>query len=388
MAVRRSLILAIVAIGACGGGGGASEDAAVHDGPSVQADSMVPDAGVADAEMPDAEMPDADLSPCQLPAFTTGVSTLAGCEVSGAVDGPRVDARFANPANVVIGPDGDLYVADFDNNRVRAVSPTGITRTVVMADNFRRPFGLAFAVDGTLFVQTDDNDLGQHSALTGTIWRVNTTTGVATVVVSNVGRPRGIVVIGDGRIAMADYVHHVVRLLDPSNGTITDLAGTFDQMGWVDATGGAARFWGPYGIAVLPGGSLAVADLFNHRIRVVELDGDVTTLTGTGVPGSNDGAVATATLNNPQGLATDDAGNLYVSDVGNFVIRKVAGGQVATVVGDGTAGYLDSADLRMARIFGMEGLDVAADGASLWIADGSRGEDAPHHRVRIVDLTP
>jgi sugar lactone lactonase YvrE len=217
---------------------------------------------------------------------------------------------------------------------------------------------------------------------------VNTTTGAATVIAENIGRPRGIAVLPepDGRIVLSDYLHHTVRLLDPDTGTITDLAGALDTSGFVDGNGAAARFFGPYGVAVLPDGRIAVADLFNHRIRAVELDGDVTTLAGTGVAGFDNGAADGATFRYPQDLAVDAAGNLYIADLDNFVVRRLAAGQVTTVVGSGTAGASDNDDLLAAQLYGLEGLDVSPDGATLWIADGSRGEDVPYHRVRIVDL--
>jgi len=374
-----TLVVGSMLIG-CGGGGGSPHDAAVLD-------AAVPDAAVPDAAVPDAAPPDAPPG-CVVPAFTTGVSTLAGCDISGAVDGPRADARFSNPVNVALGPDGKVYVADFDTSLIRTVAPDGTTATLVAQANFRRPFGLAFAADGTLYVSTDDNDTLQHSTMTGTLWSVDTVTGAATVVIRDIGRPRGIAVLPepDGRIVLSDYLHQTVRLLDPDTTGITDLAGAFDQPGFVDLSGADARFHGPYGVAVLPDGRIAVADLFNHRIRAVALDGTVTTLAGTGVEGANNGAAATATFSYPQDFAVDAAGNLYVSDTGNYVIRKLAAGQVTTAVGAGTPGWLDSDNLLAAQLHGGEGIDMTTNGSTLWIADGSRGEPVPFHRVRIVDL--
>src|SRR5262245_26315539 len=83
--------------------------------------------------------------------FTKGVSTLAGAAEAGFVDGDRSVARFNNPVNVAVGPDGRIFVADFDNGKLRVVTPDGTTSTLISTENFRRPFGLAFAGD-TLFV--------------------------------------------------------------------------------------------------------------------------------------------------------------------------------------------------------------------------------------------
>ena len=91
------------------------------------------------------------------PGLTAGVSTLAGAGQAGYVDGNRDLARFANPVNVAYGPDGNLYVADFDNNRLRVVAADGTTATVIAQATFERPFGLAFGPDGTLWVSTDND---------------------------------------------------------------------------------------------------------------------------------------------------------------------------------------------------------------------------------------
>ncbi|MCE9579340.1 MAG: gluconolaconase, partial [Deltaproteobacteria bacterium] len=192
----------------------------------------------------------------------------------------------------------------------------------------------------------------------------------------------------DGRIAMTDYVHQVVEILDPATGATTILAGVFDASGYVDATGAAARFARPYGIAVRDG-ALIVADYENHRIRSVDLaTGAVTTLAGSGVPGTADGALATAQFDLPQGVAVDAAGTIYVTDTGSYRVRRIRNGTVETIAGDGVGGFRDDDDPLIAEFYGLEGLAVAPDGAALYVADGSRGEALPYNRVRIVDLTP
>ena len=103
--------------------------------------------------------------------------------------------------------------------------------------------------------------------------------------------------------------------------------------------------------------------------------------------GSSGVTAATAEFSQPQDLAVDAAGRLYVADAGNYVVRRIDGGIVDTVVGDGSPGYLDSDNLRAAELFGLEGLDISPVDGMLVVADGSRGEDAnPHHRVRTAIL--
>jgi sugar lactone lactonase YvrE len=330
---------------------------------------------------------DAPITPatCSHAPLALAAATLAGCAVNGNADGSRDDARFDDPVNVALGPDGKAYVADFDNGRIRVVDDAGTTTTLVTRDNFHHPFGLVFAPDGTLFVETDDNDQGAHSLQTGTIWRVDTATGTATVVARDLGRPRGLAMLPDGRIAMADYQHHVISLLDPATGTVAPLAGMVDIPGDVDATGSDARFAQPYDIAVLQGGDLVVSDVDNHRLRRVTLAGVVTGFAGSGTRGTIDGPLAVATFDAPQGLALAADGTIYVSDIKSHFIRRIAAGHVSTVAGDGTAGFLDNDVPRFARFYGLEGLD--ADATRIVVADGNVGNGMAFHRIRRITVS-
>ncbi len=318
-----------------------------------------------------------------------GASTLAGGGTPGDADGTGGAASFNNPASVAVGPDGNVYVTDFENDSVRRITPAGVVATLTAQSGFDRPFGITFAADGTLYVQTDANDEQQTSVDTGTIWRIDLDSGEAAVVARNIGRPRGLAALSDGRLVLIDHPKHTVSLLDPdaASPVPTLLAGAQGQIGYVDATGNAARFSRPLGVAVIDD-EIYVADRDNHRIRKITLDGVVTTVAGSGTAGSDDGSLAQASFNKPYGLASDSAGNLYVSDFDGYVIRQVGldTGTVVTIAGDGTQGFQDHADPLMAQFYGLEGLDVDDDGTYLYVADGSRGEPDPHHRIRRVRL--
>jgi glucose/arabinose dehydrogenase len=235
-----------------------------------------------------------------------------------------------------------------------------------------------------LFVQTDDDDLGMHSETTGTIWRVATATGVATVVARDLGRPRGLAMLGDGRLVMTDQLHHVVSTLDPIGGGVTLLAGATDSPGHVNANGSLARFSQPYDVVLMPDGDLAVADLDNHQIRRVTLAGDVTDLAGSGTSGDDDGTLAGATFQSPKGLAITSTGAIFVSDVDNHDIRKIEAGQVMRIAGTGSAGWLDDDNPLAAQFYGLEGIDT--DGTSLVVADGNGGDGNPYNHIRVVHL--
>lgn len=317
-----------------------------------------------------------------------GVATLSGSAEPGAVDGVRGVARFNNPVNLAVGPDGTVYIADFDNGRVRVATPTGDVATLTEQPGFERPFGLALSRDGrTLYVQTDVDDAGANDGTTGTIWKVDVSSGYATVLARHLGRPRGLAVMQDGTLVLSDYMHHTVRLMNPTTGAVRDLAGAKDLPGRADGTGAAARFHMPYDVVVDASGHILVADQGNHLIRQVTGAGVVTTVAGTGDAGWRDGAASQAQLFHPQGLAIDGDGVVYVSDADNFRVRRLSpDGQVSTVAGDGEPGFRDDGSPLAARLFGLEGLDVSPDGTHVYIADGNRGDDGPFHRVRRLKV--
>jgi DNA-binding beta-propeller fold protein YncE len=318
--------------------------------------------------------------------FTDGVSTLAGKAEPGYVDGPRRDAQFANPVNVAYR-DGLLYVADFDNGKLRVIdTDSHVTTTVISQTGFKRPFGMAFAADGTLYVSTDNDQAGNHTPMSGTIWKVDVEAKTAKVIANAIGRPRGLAVLPDGRLAVADYLHHVIQIVDPATGAVTPIAGTWDALGMVDGSGLIARFSAPYNIIVRADGKLMVSDFDNNRIRLVSLDGTTTTLSGGTEAGFADGTMANARFSRPQAMTMADNGDIYVTDLGNFRVRKIVGDNVTTIAGSGKGGSLDSDDPLAAELYGLEGISVVPDGSMVYVADGSRGEAVPHNRVRQIKL--
>lgn len=318
------------------------------------------------------------------PPFTEGVSMLSGHAEAGYVDGARGKARFANPVNCAYR-DGKVYVADFDNSKIRVVdAETGNTSTLISQQGFQRPFGMAFAADGTLFVSTDRGPQNEMGMMAGTIWRIDIAARSASPIAAGIGRPRGLVALPNGKLAISDYQNHVVSIVDPVSGAVQPLAGTWQSAGMADAVGTSAMFNQPYGMAVKDG-KLIVADYGNNRLREVALDGTVRTLAGAGAAGFGDGAMTAAKFAHPQGMAVMTNGDVYVSDLENFRIRKVTG-DVATTAGSGEPGYLDSDNLLEAQFFGLEGICANPDGSKLFVADGGRGENVPYNRIRSIKL--
>jgi DNA-binding beta-propeller fold protein YncE len=332
-------------------------------------DGMTPDDGI-DGDVP----------------FTDGVSTVAGVSAAGYVDGSRKVARFSNPVNVAFR-DGTLYVADFDNGKLRAIDLDNFTTTTVIDQKgFQRPFGMAFAPDGTFYVSTDNDPQGGHTPMSGTIWKIDVAGKKATVVASAIGRPRGMAVLPDGRIAVTDYLHHIVQLVEPRTGKATTIAGTFDVKGMVDGSGLVSRFSTPYNVVVRSDGKLLVTDFDNNRLRLVAVDGTTQTVAGATDAGFVDGTMAAARFNHPQAMSAAANGDIYLTDLGNFRVRKIVGDQIMTVAGNGTGGAIDNDDPLASELYGLEGLSVTPDGTMLYVADGNRGEPVPYNRVRQVIL--
>ena len=320
------------------------------------------------------------------PGFTNGVSTLGGWSTSGYLDGDRDVNLFANPVNVALGPDGLVYVADFDNSKVRALDASGNATTIIAQSGFEYPFAMVFGPDGTLYVTTDNDPQGQHTLLTGSLWKIDTAAKTATPIAADIGRPRSLAWLTSGQLAATDDLHDVVELIDPASGALTPLAGTIDVPGSADGTGSAALFLTPYGVQQQADGSLLVCDWGNNLLRQVTLAGVVTTVGGTTAGGFADGALASAKFSNPQGLVKDGNGNFYFTDLGNNRVREISNGMVTTIAGNGTQGYADNNSPLDAEFFGLEGLSVSADGSMVYVADGTRGNTVNYNRVRQVNM--
>jgi DNA-binding beta-propeller fold protein YncE len=185
----------------------------------------------------------------------------------------------------------------------------------------------------------------------------------------------------DGLLYFADRDNHAVRTVD-SDGIIATIAGTGDRgFGGDGALAIEAQLSRPQGIAVDAAGNLYIADSDNHLVRRVDTHGIITAFAGTGDAGnSGDGGPATeAELFDPNGIAIDAEGNVYVADDVAMVVRRVAlDGTISTVAGTGTAGFSGDGGPGAAAALSSPG-DIAFDAdGNLYIADSG------NHRIRVL----
>lgn len=283
------------------------------------------------------------------------VGTLAGLAGNnGNIDGVGSAALFDNPRGIAVDNNTNVYVADMHNHTIRKLTPIGtdwIVSTIAgLAGNsgsadgtdsdarFNGPYGVAVDTGGNVFVADAGNSTIRKLTPVGTNWVVSTIAGLAgnngsadgTNSVARFHYPTGIAADSGGNAYVSDQGNNTIRKLTPTgvNWMVSTIAGQAGNSGDADGTNSTARFNNPNGIAVDGSGNVYVADTGNSTIRKLTLTATmnyvVNTIAGLAYSsGSADGVGSAARFNNPTGVAVGSDGKVYVADQGNNVIRKL-----------------------------------------------------------------
>jgi sugar lactone lactonase YvrE len=329
---------------------------------------------------------------------TYAIDTFAG---GSSAKIPGTSASLRGPQSVAVDAAGNVYFATQDNLVLRLdaaksalVQVAGNLSAGFSGDNgpaikaqLRHPTGVAVDAAGNLYIADSDNN------------RVRKVSGGVIATVAGGGNllgdsgqatkaqlhsPTGVAVDAAGNLYIADSGDNRIRKVSPK-GIITTVAGTGSPtptFGGDNGPATSAQLNNPYGVAVDAAGSLYIAELGDDRIRKIS-GGVITTVVGNGTEGfaGDNGPATSAELCNPYGIAVDAAGALYIADFCNARIRKVANGTIATIAGNGTGGFGgDKGPATAAQLTIPEGVAVDAAG-HVYIAD--TGND----RIRVLTYT-
>lgn len=312
------------------------------------------------------------------------IYTLAGdgclsdgsCLTSGIT--PATSSALNLPMGVAVDGAGNLYISDTGNNRIRKVDSLGNITTIAgnseisgftgdggAAINAQISAPSAILIDGAgnlFFADTGNDAIREINSITGNISTIAGTLGTAGYAGDGVAAtsallsaPEGIAFDASGNLYIADTANSCIRKVDDL-GNITTIAGTATA-GFVGDGGPAvsSQLDQPWSVAVGPDGNIYVSDLGNNRIRRINTStGIISTVAGNGNASyaGDGGSALSASLNSPTGIAVDPAGNFYIADSENNVVRKVncVNGNISTIAGNGTA------------VFGGDGFNATAAG--------------------------
>lgn len=310
------------------------------------------------------------------------ITTVAGHAGAGSTDGTGANALLLNPQAVAFDAAGTLYVADSGNNTIRMISPGGVSSTLAGtagvsgsadgtggAASLRIPAGIAVDASTNIYVCDYGNSTIRLVTRTG---QVTTIAGQAGVTGSANGigtnalffHPIGLAADSSGNLYVADYGNHLIRKISAGTHGVSTLAGMAGVFGYTNATGTNALFYEPEALVADLAGNIYVADTGNAVIRLITPAGVVTTLAGSaGILGSTDATGTNALFYQTAGIAINNNNtNLFVSDYFNNTVRRITPAQVVTTIA-GLAGTMGSAD-------GKGSVDGLGTGARFWAPQG------------------
>jgi len=294
------------------------------------------------------------------PSHEVTVSTYVGCfPLSGSTDGTGTTACVHSPAQMAIDDAGNIIFADGGSNKIRKISTSGVVTTIAgsgvcgsanlngSAASFCSPVAVAVGPAGDIFVSDFDNNLIRKidTAKNVTTYAGNIPNGCNSPPTGGIGpaadfcSPAGIAVDSSGNVYVADRDNNEIRKIAASNQNVTIFAGG-GSCGSVNGSGVSASFCAPSGMIIDGNNNLYITDTTSKKIRKVDSSQNVTTIAGSGGGNVLDGTATTAQFLTPKSLSMDVIGNLFVVD--SLQIRKIDPlGNVTTFAGNGVSGYRD-----------------------------------------------
>jgi len=350
-----------------------------------------------------------------LPSIAQNIYTYAGdgtATYSGD-GGAATSAGVNSPHGVAADAAGNVYVADYENNRIRKITPSGTITTIAgtgfggylasqnggpaTAAWIKWPVAVAIDASGNVYFTEFGNNIIRKISTAGVISLVagipgsipapapapSGDGGAATA--ATLGYPWGIAVDLSGNLIVADQLNNRVRKVNTTTGIITTIAGD-GYVGWTGDGGPAtaARLNYPLGVAVSSTGNIYIADYANNRVRKITASGTMSTIAGIGLPYgyTGDGGPATiAKLYYPKAVAVDPGENVYICDWNNNAVRKINNlGIINTIAGTGTPGFSGDGGLATAAQLNFPtGVAVRYDG-DVFISDND------NNRIRRIKI--
>jgi uncharacterized protein (TIGR03437 family) len=333
------------------------------------------------------------------------ITTMAGSGLRGfsGDGGPALAAAFAAPLSLALDKSGNIFVGDFAGSRIRKIDTGGVITTIAGNGLFypspdgvagtetavRFPWGVASAADGSVLVA---ERLGQKIRRIDAKGIASTVAGTGQAALANDGGsaalspialPYGVAADPSGTIYFSEEPDFKVRRV-MSDGTLFTEAG--NGIASLAATNGVlatnSSLGIPQGVALDAAGNVYFSDSGQNVVRRVSPAGIISTVAGNGMAGfsGDDGPALAASLNAPTGLAVDGGGNVYIGDRGNSRIRKVTpAGIITTIAGTGRATYAGEGGPARAASLSPDGIGVDAAG-NLYVADPENN--------RILRITP
>jgi sugar lactone lactonase YvrE len=353
-------------------------------------------------------LPSADVF-AQTPAITVPpvINTIAGNGTGGygGDGGSAINAELNGPGDMAVDAGGNVYIADAYNSRIRKIDPSGIISTIAgngscvfggdggpsTSAMVCEPYGVAVDAVGNLYVADTYNNRIREINASGIISTIagNGTGGFSgdggPATSAEISEPTAVAVDSTGHVYIADRGNYRIRKIDPS-GTISTIAGT-GTIGEAGDGGPAldASFDTVWDVAVNAAGDVYIADVYDNVIRKIDHTTQIISkAAGTGSFGfGGDGGPATSALvSNTYGVSVDAAGNVYISDTYNQRVRKIdTNGIISTIAGNGTASFGGDGGLATsAELNDPYGITVDASG-NVYIADIN------NERIRKVRLS-